>query len=88
MALENERAYKMLRIMKYVNAIDLKAELLGDAIETLEVIIKNNKFQELAYLLEELYREPVDIAVINDLLWFDAEYIYAILGIESAFYCR
>ena len=33
-------------------------------------------------LLDELYQEPVDITTLNDLLWFDDDFIYEQLGIE------
>ena len=48
----------------------------------MRVIVENDKAQELMYLLEELFPEPVDIMTINDLLWFDEDFVYEQLGIE------
>ena len=72
----------MLSIIKEVNNWYLEDELWSGAVETMKVIIENDKSQELMYLLEELYPEPVDITTINDLLWFDTDFIYEQLDIE------
>ena len=37
---------------------------------------------ELMYLLEKLYPEPTDITTINDLLWFESDFIYEQLDIN------
>ena len=73
----------MINIIKNVNEFYLKEELWSGALSTMKVIIKNNKSQELMCLLEELYPEPVKITTINDLLWFDTEFIYEQLNIEA-----
>jgi len=72
----------MLSIIKDINDYELRNELWSGALDTLETIIENDKLQELMYLLEELYPEPVDITTINDLLWFDEDFIFEQLGIE------
>jgi len=72
----------MLEIIEYIDNFYLKNRLWSGALDTIEVIIKNGKTQELMYLLEELYPEPVNITTINDLLWFDSDYIFEILGIK------
>ena len=33
-------------------------------------------------LLEELYPEPIDITTINDLLWFESDFIYEQIGLD------
>jgi len=68
---------------------ELKSELWSGALDTLDTIMENNKLQELICLLEELYPEPVDITTINDLLWFDEDFIFEQLGIEinDEYYC-
>jgi len=73
----------MLSVIKNINDFSLKNELWCGALDTLKVIIENNKFQDLMCLLEEMYPEPVEITTINDLLWFDDDYIYEQLGIEE-----
>jgi len=66
----------MLSIIKEVSEFELKSELWSGALDTLDTIMENDKLQELMYLLEELYPEPVDITTINDLLWFDDDFIF------------
>ena len=73
----------MLSIIKDVNEYELKNELWSGALDTLGTIIENDKMQDLMYLLQELYPEPVDITTINDLLWFDDDFIYEQLEIMA-----
>jgi len=73
----------MLEIVKEVNYYELKNELWSGALDTLNTIIENDKFDDLMFLLEELYPEPVEITTLNDLLWFEPEYIYEQLNIQS-----
>jgi len=76
-------ALKMISIIKDINGFYLKDELWSGALDTIEVIIENRKMHDLIFLLEELYPEPVDITTINDLLWFDTDFIYEQLNIEA-----
>ena len=71
-----------MSIVKEISAFELRGALWSGALDTLETIIENGKLQELMSLLEELYPEPVDITTINDLLWFDDDFIFEQLGIE------
>lgn len=73
--------------MKYVDFIesfeDLKNTSWSGAINTLEKIEEEGKYQELMDLLEELGNETEYTRTqINDMLWFDDSYIYESLGIE------
>jgi len=76
----------MLSIVKEISAFELRDELWSGAVDTLETIIRNDQLQELMNLLEEMYPEPVDITTVNDLLWFDEDYILEQLNIETADY--
>jgi len=71
----------MLSIVKSINTWELKDELWSGALDTLGTITENDKLQDLMCLLEEMYPEPVEITTINDLLWFDDDYILEQLGI-------
>jgi len=73
-----------MEIKKYVSAWELKNELWSGALNTFNVIIENNKVEELMQLLSELFYETTDITTINDLLWFEPEYIYEALNITVA----
>ena len=71
----------MLRIVKEINDWELKDELWSGALETLETIDENDKMQDLMGLLEDIYPEPVDITTVNDLLWFEDDFIFEQLNI-------
>lgn len=53
------------------------------AISTWDEIEEANKVDELEYLLEELYPEGIDEGKLNDLLWFESDFIFENLGINE-----
>jgi hypothetical protein len=53
------------------------------AVETKERIIEEGKAKELEYLFEDLYPEGLTDTELNDLLWFEEEWLFEILGIEE-----
>ena len=73
----------MLRIVKEINSFELKDELWSGALDTLNTVIQNDKLQDLMDLLEEMYPEPVSITTINDLLWFDDEFLFEQLDMDN-----
>lgn len=48
--------------------------------DTKQVIITCNKGNEFMQLVEELYPEGIDETELNDLLWFESDWIYESLG--------
>ena len=66
----------MLSIVKEINHWELNDELWEGALETLETIIQEKKLQDLMCLLEKIFPEPVDITTVNDLLWFEDDFIF------------
>ena len=77
----------MLSIVKDISAFELEGELWSGALDTLGTITQNDKLQDLMGLLEEMYPEPVSITTINDLLWFDDDYLFEQLGVAMADDC-
>jgi len=73
----------MLSIVKEISEYELRDELWSEALCTLDTIIENDRLQDLMNLLEEIYPEPVSITTINDLLWFDDDFLLEQLGIEE-----
>ena len=73
----------MLSIIKDINDYELKGELWSGALDILQAITENDKLQDLMCLLEDMYPEPVEITTINDLLWFDDEFIFDQLGMAE-----
>lgn len=58
----------------------------GGAKEIWERIVEEGKEQDLENLLAEMEPErkgPVDETYLNDLLWFDWEWVYECLGIKD-----
>ena len=51
--------------------------------DTKETIINEGKVDEFDSLIEDLYPEGIDETHLNDLLWFETEWLYENLGIET-----
>lgn len=58
-------------------------EAWSGAIVTKDLIIENNKEDEFDALIEELYPDGIDETQLNDILWFDDEWVLESLGIED-----
>ena len=57
-------------------------EAWSGAINTKDVIIENGKEGMFEELINELYPNGLSATELNDLLWFDDEWLYEQLGIE------
>ena len=57
------------------------------AVSTWEEIQEANKVEELDNLLEELYPEGINEGKLNDLLWFESDWLFAQLDINDMVYC-
>ena len=69
--------------MKVYEDINLKDfESWSGATETKNIIIQAGKEQEFEELIEELFPNGVSATELNDLLWFEDEWIYNCLGIQ------
>ena len=53
------------------------------AIDTKNVIIEEGKEQDFIFLIEELYPNGLTATELNDLLWFDEDWIFETLGIDN-----
>lgn len=53
------------------------------AVETKKAIIEAGKAEEFEQLIEELYPDGLTDTTLNDLLWFDSEWIFENLGITE-----
>ena len=52
------------------------------AVDTKETIINEGKDKDFDYLIEELYPDGITGTQLNDLLWFEEDWIFEMLGIE------
>lgn len=51
--------------------------------DTKETIIANDKEEDFERLIEELYPDGLSETLLNDLLWFESDWIYELLGISE-----
>ncbi len=63
------------------NLVDFDA--WSGAVETKERIISEGKVGEFDSLIEELYPNGLSETALNDLLWFDDEWIFEQLGLTE-----
>ena len=70
--------------MKITNEISLKNfKAWSGAKDTLNKLIELDKCDELEFILDDLYPDGLTETELNDILWFDDEWIYETLGIEE-----
>ena len=63
---------------------DLQNECWSGAIDTLNTVYENDKEEELMYLLAyDCFSDTPDMSEINDILWFDSDWVLETLGINS-----
>lgn len=53
------------------------------AVDTWDRIVDEDKIDALEQYLDEMYPDGIDETELNDLLWFEPEYIFEILGISD-----
>ena len=58
-------------------------EAWSGAIETKNLILDVGKEEEFEELIEEIYPEGIDETNLNDILWFDSDWVLETLGIEE-----
>lgn len=58
-------------------------EAWSGAVDTLDRILEEGKGEELEELLDEIFPDGAEETEVNDLLWFDDEYVFEMLGIKT-----
>ena len=70
--------------MRLYRELDLtNFEPWSGAVDTYNAIYNANKLDELENLLDELYPDGIEETQLNDLLWFESDWLYECLGIED-----
>ena len=70
--------------MKIYRELDLtRFEPWSGAVNTYNTIYNADKLNGLESLLEELYPDGIEETQLNDLLWFESEWVLESLGIEE-----
>ena len=73
-----------MRIYNDYDFNDLMNACWSGAIDTLNTIQENNKEDELISLLSsECWGDMPNLTEVNDLLWFEDEWIFEMLGIDT-----
>lgn len=53
------------------------------AVSTYETIAEEDKLDDLDFLLENLYPEGISEGQLNDILWFESDWLFENLGIKE-----
>ena len=70
-----------MKIYKETGIADF--EVWSGAVDTKKTIVDNNKAEEFDSLIDELYPDGIEETNLNDLLWFEPEWIFECLGISE-----
>ena len=60
-------------------------EAWSGAVETKEEILNQGYDEEFIRLNEEVYPEGLDEGQLNDILWFESDWIYETLGMQDPY---
>lgn len=71
-----------MKIKKNYGFYDLKDEVWEGAVDTLDRIEKEGKQDELMEFLESYFVDVPTITEVNDLLWFESDFVFESLGME------
>ena len=70
--------------MKITSEMSLKNfKAWSGAKDTLNKLIELDKCDELEFILDDLYPDGLTDTQLNDILWFDDEWVYETLGIAE-----
>ena len=70
--------------MKITSEMSLKNfKAWSGAKDTLNKLIELDKCEDLEFILDDLYPDGLTETELNDILWFDDEWICETLGIEE-----
>ena len=57
-------------------------EAWSGAVRTKDIIMENHLEAEFENLINELYPDGIDATTLNDILWFEDQWIFEALNIE------
>lgn len=69
-----------MKLYSETKLVDFQA--WSGAVDTKNTIIDNDKMEDFEALIDELYPDGLSETQLNDLLWFDSEWVFESLGIE------
>ena len=71
-----------MKIFDELNFDDIRRTAWSGAVSTAERIDEADKGAEFEALIEELYPDGIDRTQLNDIMWFDSEWLYDTLNID------
>jgi hypothetical protein len=77
----NFKPISKMRVYRETTLLKFKAWEGGEI--TQKRILNEDKGEEFDALIEELYPDGIDETALNDLLWFDSEWIFKCLGMTE-----
>lgn len=72
-----------MKVFDEMDWYDIYRTAWSGARDTVEKIEDEGKGDEFVSLIEELYPEGIDRTSLNDILWFDDEWVFESLGIDT-----
>lgn len=72
-----------MKVFDEMDWYDIYRTAWSGARDTVERIEDEGKGDEFVSLIEELYPEGIDRTALNDILWFDDEWVFESLGIKE-----
>lgn len=72
-----------MKVFDEMDWYDIYRTAWSGARDTVEKIEDEGKGDEFVSLIEELYPEGIDRTSLNDILWFDDEWVFESLGIKE-----
>lgn len=73
----------MIKVTDNMDWYDIYRTAWSGARDTVERIEDEGKGDEFVSLIEEVYPEGIDRTALNDILWFDDEWVFESLGIKD-----
>jgi len=70
-----------MRVITETNLANLKT--WSEATNTKQRIIDEGKEKEFEALIEELHPDGIEDGTLNDILWFESDWVYEQLGISE-----
>ena len=72
-----------MKVFDEMDWYDIYSTAWSGAKDTVERIEDEGKGNEFVSLIEEVYPEGIDRTALNDILWFDDEWVFESLGIKD-----
>ena len=72
-----------MKVFDEMNFNDILRTAWSGAVDTAERIEREDKGDEFCAMLEELYPEGISRVELNDIMWFDSDWIFECLDIKD-----